>query len=129
MAARLAAERIKPEEIEHLRQVLEEDAARLERAPGNVYPLYSADIDFHAAIIHAAHSDQLKDVLFERVFYQLGIQRLKSSARRGRSRAALDEHYEIVSALEAHDPDRAEQVMRRHIRNARLGALVDAATS
>lgn len=37
--------------------------------------------------------------------------------------AALLEHHEILDALESRDPDRAENAMRKHIRNARYNAL------
>jgi DNA-binding GntR family transcriptional regulator len=57
------------------------------------------------------------------LYYQLRIQRLRSSTRPGRAQQALAEHREILEALASRNPDAAEGTMRHHIRNARVSAL------
>ncbi len=42
-----------------------------------------------------------------------------------RGKAALVEHRQILSALQARDPDAAERAMRLHVRNARLSMLAE----
>jgi DNA-binding GntR family transcriptional regulator len=61
-------------------------------------------------------------MLLDELYYQLRIQRLRSSARPGRAKQALSEHREILEALASRNPDAAEGTMRHHIRNARLSA-------
>ncbi|MFX7507333.1 FCD domain-containing protein, partial [Acinetobacter baumannii] len=62
-------------------------------------------------------------VLLDEVYYQLRIHRLRSSTRPGRAQAALNEHRDILNALQGRNPDAAESAMRRHIRNARFSSL------
>jgi DNA-binding GntR family transcriptional regulator len=123
MVARLAAERMSDLELGQLRHLLEEHASRPEVTAGEAYLPRSRDDDFHFAIICGARSELLEGLLMNEVYYQLRIHRLKSSTQPGRAVAALKEHGTIVSALESRDPDRAEAVMRLHLRNARFSAL------
>jgi DNA-binding GntR family transcriptional regulator len=62
-------------------------------------------------------------MLLDELYYQLRIQRLRSSTRPGRAQQALGEHREVLEALASRNPDAAEGTMRHHIRNARLSAL------
>jgi DNA-binding GntR family transcriptional regulator len=123
MAARLAAERMSATELAQLRHLLEEHASRPEVTAGEAYLPRSRDDDFHFAIICAARSELLEGLLMNEIYYQLRIHRLKSSTQPGRAVAALKEHGTIVDALESRDPDRAEAMMRLHLRNARFSAL------
>ncbi len=119
MAARLAAERITPAELDELAKLLDEHAAQPELASGASYPARSKDDDFHYAIVAAARCTQIEHLLLDQVYYQLRIHRRRSGKRPGRARAALEEHREILAALQSGNPDLAERVMRNHIRNAR----------
>ncbi|MGF9762042.1 GntR family transcriptional regulator [Microvirga sp. 0TCS3.31] len=123
MAARLAAERMSATELGQLRHLLEEHASRPEVTAGEAYLPRSRDDDFHFAIICGARSELLEGMLMNEIYYQLRIHRLKSSTQPGRAFAALKEHGTIVDALESRDPDRAEAMMRLHLRNARFSAL------
>jgi DNA-binding GntR family transcriptional regulator len=62
-------------------------------------------------------------MLLDELYYQLRIQRLRSSTRPGRAQQALSEHREILAALASRNPDAAEGTMRHHIRNARLSSV------
>jgi len=123
MAARLAAERMTNVELAHLRELLEEHAARPELVAGEAYIQRSRDDDFHFAIARGARSEVLESVLMQEVYYQLRIHRLRSSTQPGRATAAFTEHRKVVEALESRDPDFAESAMRAHLRNARISAL------
>ena len=126
MAARLAAERISAAELDQLTELLTHHAAQPALAAGEAYLQRSQDEDFHFAILRAARSERLERMLLDEVYYQLRIHRLRSSTRPGRAQAALREHCDILTAFQAHNPDEAEALMRRHIRNARLSALAGA---
>ncbi|XDB00358.1 GntR family transcriptional regulator (plasmid) [Sulfitobacter sp. LCG007] len=123
MAARLACERMTDLQLDHLRSMLAEDAHRPEVASGERYAPRTLDEDFHFSIIRAAENERIERLLMDEVYYQLRIQRRKSSAQPGRTMAALKEHHEVVAALESRDPDAAERAMRMHLRNARVSAM------
>ncbi len=123
MAARLAVERMSELELDNLRELLAQHSAQPALAAGEAYLQRSKDDDFHFAILRGARSERLEQLLLDQVYYQLRIHRIRSSTRPGRAQAALREHLDILSALQAHDPDNAEATMRRHIRNARLSAI------
>jgi len=122
MAARLAAERMTAEEHAQLRELLAHHANQPELAAGSAYYQRSRDEDFHFTIVRGARCERLEQMLLDELYYQLRIQRLRSSARPGRAKQALSEHREILEALASRNPDAAEGTMRHHIRNARLSA-------
>lgn len=126
MAARLACERMTDQQLDHLRGILADDAHRPEVVSGERYAPRTRDEDFHFSIIRAAGNERIERLLMDEVYYQLRIQRLKSSTQPGRTMAALKEHQLIVGALESRDPDEAERVMRVHLRNARISAMAAA---
>src|SRR5262249_42014206 len=123
MSARLAAERMTVRQLDDLRKLLDSHAHQPELASGEAYVQRSRDDDFHFAIIHGAKCDRIERMLMNEIYYQLRIHRRKSSTQPGRAQAALKEHQQIVEALESRDPDRAEAMMRIHIRNARYSSL------
>lgn len=73
--------------------------------------------------MRAARCERLEQTLLDELYYQLRIQRLRSSTRPGRAQQALAEHHEILAALASRNPDAAEGTMRHHIRNARLSSI------
>ncbi len=123
MAARLATERMTTAELQQLHELLAHHATQPELATGAAYHQRSRDDDFHFTIVRAARCERLEQMLLDELYYQLRIQRLRSSTRPGRAQQALGEHREIVAALASRNPDAAESTMRHHIRNARLSTL------
>lgn len=123
MAARLACERLKPQEVEMLRGLLELHRRDPEVASGSAYAPRTLDEDFHLSIVRASGCQKIERILMDEVYFQLRIHRRRSSSLPGRTRAALVEHQAIVDALEARDPDAAERAMRLHLRNARISAI------
>ena len=123
MAARLAAERMSNEQMENLRRLLDSHAHQPELASGEAYVQRSLDEDFHFSIIRGAQCERLERLLMTEIYYQLRTHRRRSSTQPGRAQAALSEHLQIVAALESRDPDRAENAMRTHLRNARFSSL------
>ena len=125
MAARLAAEHATRQQIDMLDELVSHDENRPVAADGQAYFTGRADEDFHFAVARASRCDKLEQMLLDEVYYQLRIHRVRNSTRPGRVKAALVEHRQIVSALQARDPDEAERVMRLHVRNARLSTLAE----
>jgi DNA-binding GntR family transcriptional regulator len=123
MAARLAAERMSAVELAQLQDLLAHHASQPELASGSAYHQRSHDEDFHFTIVRAARCERLEQMLLDELYYQLRVQRLRSSTRPGRAQQALAEHREILAALASRNPDAAEDTMRHHIRNARLSSV------
>ncbi|OFX27841.1 MAG: hypothetical protein A2Z07_01740 [Armatimonadetes bacterium RBG_16_67_12] len=120
LAARLAAERIRDDELAGLRRHL--DHAEREQASKRDLGYPAAEGDFHWMIARAARSPQL-DATMEPIQARLRLLRRRSGATRERARQALTEHRAILSAIERRNADEAEILMRAHIRMARGNLL------
>lgn len=109
-AARLAATRATPEDIEMIRTY-----GQLEHsASGDIDRQTESDLKFHYAIVEAAHNElltalmvSLRDILHQ---YILAANRMNDTLQ-----SALEEHQPICDAIAAHDADAAEQAMTRHL--------------
>jgi len=109
-AARLAAERATPEEIEAIAVYRElEHTAR-----GDIERQAENDVKFHYAIAAAAHNEllsalmlSLRDILREYI--------LAANRQNDLLGTALAEHEPIYEAIAAGDPDAAERAMMNHL--------------
>jgi DNA-binding GntR family transcriptional regulator len=116
LAARLAAERITPAELEHLQTLVHEPD---DHDPES--PVTEAD-RFHRAVHEYAHSPQLLEpleLLYARVLHYRNV----TLALPGRAHVANAGHLEIFQAIARHDGARAEIVMREHIEGARISLM------
>jgi DNA-binding GntR family transcriptional regulator len=119
-AARFAAERASPLEIEHLKQILAQQKTLKN-------PLEAAAMDrrLHEAIVEAAHNSYLSramDVLSNAISL-LGTTTYSAP---GRVAAGFKENQTIVASIAARDATAAEDAARHHIRSAsavRVGLL------
>lgn len=119
IACRLAAEQMTDEELAALEDLLGRHSKLESIRKGTGYYQESKDFDFHFQIIRASRNERLVSMLCGDLYDLLRVYRYKSSKLQGRTRQAFDEHCEIVTALKARDPVRAEASMRRHLQNAR----------
>lgn len=120
MGARLAAERGTPEEISRVRQAFH----RLEAARGDVRLYFECNYEFHRAILDAAHSPRLKELIFNlRNAVEPVARRYLIAA--GRVETAHRDHADLLSALEQGDPDAAEQIASGHAQHVLSGILDD----
>lgn len=118
MAARLAAENIRDDEIKALQALLDRHGRSSDLQQGDGYFQYFADEDFHVFIARASRHSRLEKMLCNELYFQLRLYRYRSSSRPGRAKQAFAEHQEVVAAIAARDPDRAEAAIRQHLRNA-----------
>lgn len=115
-AARLAAERVTAQDL----KVLEGCLATMREAidKGELDRYSQTNAQFHAAIYNASGSKKIPKLL-----NLLGARMVRSQFRSmlipGRAEASYGEHRAIFEALQARDPERAEQAMRRHIATLR----------
>ena len=113
MAARLAAENATPGEIAEIREMLDdmEVGAAARRYRGAA----ATDREFHRLICRAAHNERLLQSLKSLLDH---VRQMQTSTLyvAGRPAEALKEHRDLLQAIVARDPDRAEELARAHRR-------------
>lgn len=112
-AARFAAENASPGDLDLIRLA----ASRFLDNASDASALASKNVSFHTAIYEAAHNVYLTRML-EDLNDSLALLPQTTFAVEGRSVSADAEHRDILAAIEARDPDRAEKSARMHIRQA-----------
>ncbi len=120
LAARWAAEKITPEELEEMKEALElEEFYTLKN---DISHLLKLDSRFHDVLFKASKSKPLMHTLSN---FHLYVQRARnlSFSSPGRARKALEEHKAIFNAIAAKDPDMAEKLTTEHIKNASMNLL------
>jgi GntR family transcriptional repressor for pyruvate dehydrogenase complex len=123
-AARLAALRRTPAQLEQMRAALDEmDAAIRDGRDG-----FAADKRFHELITDATGNEMFREFLAflsGRIAGSIAAARA-NSAIHGISQAAQDEHWQVFRAIEAQDPEATKAAMFNHLYNAarRLGLKI-----
>lgn len=119
--ARLAADRMDTAHLERLRSSLESMRASF----GDVTSFIAADAAFHQILGEAAGNPMLTDLLqVSRTL--LRVYNDRAVHERGDMQLALDEHAEILAALDDKDGDRAASAMIVHMASARSRLLDEA---
>ena len=72
----------------------------------------------HDAVLEAAGNSRLKSII-ESFRLQIEFERHAATKIEGRIERAFEEHVAILKAIQERDPERAENAMRKHIRNTR----------
>ncbi|WP_286237798.1 GntR family transcriptional regulator [Neptuniibacter halophilus] len=119
MACRLAAENMPQEEIDRLRELLDEHEKSIEQLDGRSYFQKEGDLDFHYRIVHGSKNAKLLEFLGGDLYHLVRMYRYQFSVSSSRPKRALKEHRQIIDAIESRDPELAEMLMRRHIGSAR----------
>jgi DNA-binding GntR family transcriptional regulator len=117
-AARFAAQHAAPSEINVLRSITVE----FEKTLSNPAKLARLNRELHSAIYEAAHNRYLLRTLNE-LQDTLALLTSTTFTVSGRPKAAVEEHWRIVAAIEKRDPDLAEREARLHIQKALEGRL------
>lgn len=124
LAARLAARHATPEEIRVLRDMVTEDRALIDDPDA----LSRANRRFHKQIHLASHNRYLVKQL-DLVHRSMALLATTSLAAEGRGEEAIDEHNQIVTAIEAGDGNAAHKALSDHISKAFVTRLkIDAET-
>ncbi|MCX7708641.1 MAG: GntR family transcriptional regulator [Clostridia bacterium] len=115
LAARWAAEKITPEELEELKEAV--DLEEFYTSKNDTDHLLLFDSRFHESIFKASKSRPLMHTLSTFHHY---VQRARniSFGSPGRAQKVLDEHKAILQAIMDRDPERAERLTIEHVRNA-----------
>lgn len=115
MAARLAARLMPDEEIRSLVDLLDQHGQEISKAEGKFYFQSEGDIDFHYRIAVASQNQWILENLNGELYQLLRMCRRQSGQAPARPHKALEQHKQIVSAIEQRDEELAELLMRRHI--------------
>lgn len=115
IAARLAAARITDPEL----TVLEELCARHARTLPDSEKAREVDLEFHFRVAQASGSPVLTNMLCDDFYAIFKICRRQARRYPGRAEKALHQHLALLEALTEHDPEHAEYIARRHVRDAR----------
>lgn len=120
LAARWAAERVGPAELEALGAVIRRQEGAVRALD---FPCYSrADLEFHSRVLAAARNHLLSRQL-EAVYDQMLVLRLRTLNLPDRIHASFAEHTRVFEAVAARDPERAEAAARAHVRMVMQDAM------
>ena len=119
MAARLAAERMPQDEIQDLRQLLDQHRTQVDQEAGRTYFQKEGDLDFHFRIVKGSRNDRLIQILCDDLYHLVRMYRYQLGMASPRARPGLQEHLHIVDAISDRDAEMAEILMRRHVRASR----------
>lgn len=120
LAARWAAEKITPREMEELREAV--DLEEFYTTKNDNSRLLQLDTRFHDIVFKASKSKPLMHTLSTFHHY---VQKARKVSMSNPERAAevLKEHKAILQAIVDRDADRAEKLTTEHVRNASLNLL------
>jgi DNA-binding GntR family transcriptional regulator len=115
LSARLAAETASPRMIARLKELNDVCEAALERE--DFEALAAANIAFHTAIASCTENELLIQFIDD---VHTRVKRFPTTTLSfpGRAETAMAEHHELIDAIGAHDPTRAEEIARRHMHAA-----------
>ncbi|MBA4051205.1 MAG: GntR family transcriptional regulator [Erythrobacter sp.] len=116
-AAERAAKRLSREQIAALEALNRDLTAAVEQSPPDVVRFLEANRAFHEAIIDAAHSPRLGQLLARLVEAPVVLRTARTYSQSDLRQSARD-HDELVSAFAARDSDWARAVMGSHLRRA-----------
>lgn len=119
MAARLAASRMTPEEIDQLRDLVGAHQHQINSEPGGVHFQRVGDLDFHFMIVQGSHNQRLIGLLCNDLYHLVRMYRHQFGLTSQRTQPAINEHQCIVELIASGDGEMAELMMRRHVRASR----------
>ena len=116
LAARRAADRAKPEQLDELKRILDMQEFFTIKEDGD--SIIDADNHFHDVLYRLSGSLVLYDTLAP-LHRKIVRYRKVSIGHAGRAKESYAEHKAIYEAVAAHDPDEAERLVLYHTVNAR----------
>lgn len=120
LAARWAAENITGEQLKDLAEIV--DLQEFYQMKQSAMKINDLDSRFHERIYQYSGSRTLRHTLSE-LHHMIHWFRELSFASEGRAEKAIEEHRQILEAIAKRDCDQAEQLMTRHIENAKENLL------
>ena len=118
--AALAAERATTEDVQQLREILEQQRRQIEAGETGV----ESDTAFHFALASATHNSALIKVV-SAVEDILQLSRGRSLQEPGRPQRSLASHWEILETIESRDSQNAQRAMEHHLSTVEPGTTAD----
>ena len=115
LAARWATEHITEEQMNEMEENIY--LSQFHASKGHMEQIANLDNRFHEILYEACNSKMLEHQLRDFHEYVLRV-RKRTLAENKRSNASTEEHKEIMEAIKAKDPDKAELAANKHIVNA-----------
>lgn len=117
LSARMAVKNIPKTKIEELKDMIKQSKKHFET--GEINKLVDLNIKFHQIIEKESRNEELIFIL------DIHYQRLKERfstiiSNMKRQKKAIEEHQKILKAIEDRNEKLAEELMRRHIHNAKI---------
>lgn len=116
LAAGLAARNMEQKEIDELHQILALHEQYIH--DNGEYFRQEGDFDFHYKIIQGSKNKLLIKQLCHELYHLVRMFRYQTRKITSRTQQALNEHKQLVNAIEQRDEELAEFLMRRHISRA-----------
>ena len=118
-AARLAAERIDEQELQHLAE-LADQMTDLSKAgtEDNLVKIAHLNIEFHRRVLEASGNRLLVDMMTGLAQLPL-VLRIFGLYTKDELARSMTHHHEVVEALRVKDPEWAESIMETHVLSAR----------
>lgn len=121
LAGGLAADRITEDELEEMEHTLVEKANAIQN--DDIDKLVEVDTKFHEALYKASRNERLFPII-SNLREQIQRFRLNSLSVPGRKQESLEEHRNILEAIQARNVPLARQLAQEHIENAE-NVLID----
>jgi GntR family transcriptional repressor for pyruvate dehydrogenase complex len=118
-AVRLAAIHAKPEDLEHLENILKQMSIRPLTAGRRI----QIDSEFHITIAHAS-GNKLLEMFVEVMTMLLGEYMIKGFPGPASIKSVIGYHKNILEAVKNRNPEDAEEAMRSHLASARENVKV-----
>ena len=115
LACRLAADNMAADEVKGLKQLLNQHLKTQRVKEGESYYQEAGDLDFHYRIIKGSKNAHLIHLLCNELYQLIRMYRVQMGMVGPRVSKAFDEHLAIINAIENHDGELAEMLMKRHI--------------
>ncbi|AMD44210.1 GntR family transcriptional regulator [Bordetella holmesii] len=117
VACNLATRRMSDDAIGQLHVELDDDRHRRQQAARGLGPQPRV-FDFHERIVRASGNHRIINCLCGDLYHLLRVYRRHSGTVLERKDDAYAEHWQILRAIQARDPELAESLMRSHIERA-----------
>ncbi len=121
LAAGLAAERITDDELEEMERLIVGKQEAI--TSGDIDKLVEVDTKFHEMLYKTSRNERLAAII-SNLREQIQRFRLTSLSFPGRNKESLQEHKQLIEAIQARDNQLARQLAQEHIENAE-NALIE----
>ena len=113
LAIRLAVPNLSDEDLDRIDDIVTRQAEAVER--DDIARFFALNSEFHQLFVDQSHNAPLQD-MYRQLIGHMGRYLMRSLALRGTVRRSIAEHRAIARACRTRDPERAERLLRNHIR-------------